>query len=59
MKCYEQSMLYHNGHLYALDDTGIAYCWHAKSGREMWKERLSGPVSASPILVGDNIYASN
>jgi outer membrane protein assembly factor BamB len=59
VKCYEQSMLYHNGHLYALDDTGIAYCWHAKSGREMWKERLSGPVSASPILVGDNIYASN
>ena len=59
VKCYEQSMLYTDGHLYAVDDGGVAYCWHAKSGREMWKERLEGPVSASPTLVGDTIYASN
>lgn len=59
VKCYEQSMLYHDGHLYAVDDGGIAYCWHAKSGREMWKTRLQGPVSSSPVLVGDTIYASN
>lgn len=58
-KCYEQSMLLHDGHLYAVDDNGIAYCWHAKSGREKWKTRLQGPVSASPVLVGDNILASN
>ena len=58
-KCYEQSMLIHDGHLYAVDDGGIAICWHAKSGREMWKSRLQGPVSASPVLVGDTIYASN
>ena len=58
-KCYEQSMLIHDGHLYAFDDGGVAFCWHAKSGREMWKTRLRGPVSASPILVGDTIYASN
>jgi hypothetical protein len=59
VKCYEQSMLIHEGHLYAVDDGGVAYCWHAKSGREMWRSRLRGPVSASPILVGDTIYASN
>jgi hypothetical protein len=59
VKCYEQSMLIHDGHIYAVDDGGIAYCWHAKSGREMWKSRLQGPVSASPVLVGDTIYASN
>lgn len=58
-KCYEQSMLLHDGHLYAVDDNGIAYCWHAKSGRERWKTRLQGPVSASPVLVGDDILASN
>ena len=58
-KCYEQSMLLLDGHLYAVDDNGIAYCWHAKSGREKWKTRLQGPVSASPVLVGDNILASN
>lgn len=59
VKCYEQSMLIHNGYLYGIDDNGIAYCWEAKTGREMWKERLQGPVSASPVLVGDTIYASN
>lgn len=58
-KCYEQSMLIHDGHVYAVDDLGIAFCWNAKTGREMWKTRLEGPVSASPILVGDTIYASN
>lgn len=59
VKCYEQSMLYHDGHIYAVDDGGVAYCWHAKSGQEKWKTRLQGPVSASPVLVGDTIYASN
>jgi outer membrane protein assembly factor BamB len=59
VKCYEQSMLIHDGYVYAVDDGGIAFCWNAKTGREMWKTRLSGPVSASPILVGDTIYASN
>lgn len=59
VKCYEQSMLITGGYLYAVDDGGVAYCWEAKSGREMWKERLQGPVSASPVLVGDTIYASN
>ncbi len=59
VKCYEQSMLIHNGYLYGIDDNGIAYCWEASTGREMWKERLQGPVSASPVLVGDTIYASN
>lgn len=59
VKCYEQSMLISDGYIYAVDDGGIAYCWEAKSGREMWKERLQGPVSASPVLVGDTIYASN
>ncbi|MBM81002.1 MAG: dehydrogenase [Planctomycetaceae bacterium] len=59
VKCYEQSMLIHDGHIYALDDGGVAYCWHAKSGQEKWRQRLGGPVSASPLLVGDTIYASN
>lgn len=59
VKCYEQSMLISDGYIYAVDDGGIAFCWEAKSGREMWKERLQGPVSASPVLVGDTIYASN
>ena len=58
-KSYEQSMLAHDGHVYTLDDGGIAYCWRAEDGEEMWRERLGGPVSASPVLVGDKIYTSN
>ena len=58
-KCYEQSMIVHNGFIYAITDRGIAYCWRATDGREMWKSRLKGPLSASPVLVGDTIYQAN
>ncbi|MEM1293797.1 MAG: PQQ-binding-like beta-propeller repeat protein [Verrucomicrobiota bacterium] len=58
-KVYEQSMLVHDGYLYALDDNGIVYCWSTSDGRTMWRERLGGPVSSSPILAGGLIYASN
>lgn len=56
---YEQSLLYHEGHLYTLNDNGIAVCWNASSGEERWKVRLGGPVSSSPILAGGRIYAMN
>lgn len=59
VKCYEQSMVVHKGYLYAFADNGIAYCWNAQTGKEMWKQRLSGPVSASPLIVGDTIFATN
>ncbi|HIF31364.1 MAG TPA: dehydrogenase [Planctomycetes bacterium] len=57
-KCYEQSMLIHDGYIFAVNDTGIAVCWQAKSGQQMWKVRLGGPVSVSPVLAGGNIYIS-
>lgn len=58
-KSYEQSMLYHDGHLYAFNDNGIALCWDAATGEEKWKVRLGGPVSASPVLAAGRIYAMN
>ncbi len=58
-KSYEQSLLYHDGHLYAFNDGGIAICWNATTGEEKWKVRLGGPVSASPILAGGRIHATN
>lgn len=58
-KCYEQSMVATGGYLYAVTDQGIAYCWRGEDGQEMWRERLRGPVSASPMLVGDRIFLSN
>ena len=58
-KCYEQSMVAHDDTLYAVNDTGIALCWDAQTGKPHWKVRLSGPVSASPTLAGGNIYAAD
>ena len=58
VKCYEQSMLAHDGYIYAMSDRGIVYCWRASDGQEMWKQRLASPVSASPVLANGNIYIS-
>lgn len=58
-KCYEQSMLATAGHLYALTDQGIVVCWRGSDGQEMWKQRLKGPVSSSPVLAGGHIYQAN
>ncbi|MFV0445315.1 MAG: PQQ-binding-like beta-propeller repeat protein, partial [Planctomycetaceae bacterium] len=58
-KCYEQSMLAVEGYVYAVTDPGVAFCWRGHDGQEMWKQRLQGPVSSSPVLVGDNIYSTN
>jgi outer membrane protein assembly factor BamB len=58
-KCYEQSMIVHGGHLYAMTDPGIVFCWRATDGKVMWRERLAGPVSASPVIAGGNIYMTN
>ncbi len=58
-KCYEQSMIVIDGYVYALTDKGILYCWRAIDGQEVWRERLEGPVSASPIYAGGHLYWAN
>jgi outer membrane protein assembly factor BamB len=58
-RVYVPSMLVHEGHLYAVMDAGTAVCWKADSGQEVWRGRLGGTFSASPVLVGETIYATN
>lgn len=58
-KLYEQSLLVHAGHVYGLTGTGVLYCWESETGNEKWRQRLSGPVSASPVLAGGHIYWAN
>ncbi len=55
-KCYEQSMIVHDGYVYAVTDRGIGICLRASDGQLMWQERLQGPVSSSPVRVGETIY---
>lgn len=59
VRCYEQSLLAERGFIYAVSDAGVGYCWKANNGTEMWKRRLGGGFSASPLLVDDRIYAAS
>ena len=58
-RVYVPSMLLKDGYLYAVLDAGVATCWKCDTGEEKWKERISGTFSASPVLVGTNIFATN
>ena len=58
-RVYVPSLLIRQGTLYGVLDAGIAVAWDAASGKELWRNRLGGSVSASPVLVAGNIYAWN
>jgi outer membrane protein assembly factor BamB len=44
---------------YMISDNGIATCLDAKSGKEIWAERIPGAYSASPIYADGRIFALN
>lgn len=58
-RSYVPSLLTRDGYLYAVMDAGIAMCWKSNTGEEVWKGRLNGTFSSSPVMVGDLIYAAN
>jgi hypothetical protein len=58
-RVYVPSLLIRDGHLYGVMDEGNAVCWKADTGAELWKGRLGGTFSASPVMVGDLILATN
>lgn len=58
-RTYVPSMIAHDGYLYAVLDAGVAVCYRSHDGEEMWKGRLAGTFSSSPVMIGDRIYATN
>jgi outer membrane protein assembly factor BamB len=42
--------------LYVVTDNGILTCVDAKTGQELWRARLGGDHSASPIYADGRIY---
>jgi outer membrane protein assembly factor BamB len=50
------SFLLDNDLLYMVSDNGIASCLEARTGKEVWLERLGGNYFASPILAEKRIY---
>ncbi|HBN74481.1 MAG TPA: serine/threonine protein kinase [Planctomycetaceae bacterium] len=58
-RIYVPSMLVKENRLYAIADAGIAYCLDASTGEEIWKGRLSGTFTSSPVIVNDVLMATN
>ncbi|WP_298868618.1 PQQ-binding-like beta-propeller repeat protein [uncultured Gimesia sp.] len=58
-RIYVPSMLIKGDHIYSVTDNGVAICWDVKTGKEIWKGRLGGTFSSSPVLVGERIYVTN
>lgn len=50
------SLVGFDGKIAMISDKGIASCFDATSGRQLWKERIGGNFSASPILSGSLMY---
>jgi outer membrane protein assembly factor BamB len=56
---YVPSPIYHDGHLFLVNDQGIASCFAADTGKLVWQQRLKGDFSSSPVLADGKMFASN
>ena len=52
----QPSLIYFKGHVYAIADGGVASCFKAQTGSQVWQERIGGNHSASPVLADGRIY---
>jgi outer membrane protein assembly factor BamB len=59
VRVYVPSLLAQGGKLYAVTDNGVATCFDSATGETLWNGRLGGTFTASPVLVGERIYATN
>ncbi len=55
----QPSMLLIGPRLYMVTDSGIASCVDAQSGDLIWKHRLKGEYTASPIYADERVYFFN
>ncbi len=56
---YVSSLLYYQGLLYMATERGIVTCIEAESGEIVWRERLQGVFSASPVAADGKVYLTN
>jgi outer membrane protein assembly factor BamB len=50
------SLLYVAPHIYSVTEQGIIHCYNAKTGEIVWRNRIGGKHSASPIFADGRIY---
>lgn len=55
----EPSLLHYRGVVYAMMDDGILTTLDAKTGAELYRERLKGSFSSSPVAGNGHVYVSN
>ena len=56
---YEPSLVVIRDQVIAVSDDGIAYCWSAQTGETIWRKRLRGSFSASPLVCNNRVYVPN
>ena len=53
---YISSLVHYQGLLYMVGDVGIVTCVDAKTGERVWRERIDGVFTASPVAGDGKIY---
>ncbi len=53
------SFVYKNPYLYTISENGIAMCLDGNTGQILWRERIAGKYSASPLIAEQKIYFTN
>ena len=53
---YISSLVYYDGLLYMAGDVGVITCVDAKTGASVWRERLGGVYTASPVAADGKIF---
>jgi outer membrane protein assembly factor BamB len=56
---YVPSPVCYDGRLFVINEEGVATCYDAASGNELWHKRLQGPFTASPIVAGGKLFITN
>jgi outer membrane protein assembly factor BamB len=59
MQTGHMTPLYYRDHIYGVNGAGALLCVDAAKGDTVWKHRLKGPFSASPVAAEGKIYLVN
>jgi outer membrane protein assembly factor BamB len=47
-------------HVYFVNDAGFAGCYHARTGKRLWFERLGDAAfNSSPLIIDGKVYAAS
>jgi outer membrane protein assembly factor BamB len=57
---YVPSPVARGDYIYFVNDAGLAGCYHARTGKRIWLERLADTgFHASPLLINGKVYATS